>query len=70
MTIKDCEIETAFRYPPRDEEDGFQRGASAIDILTIKIKLPGGLATYTIDLPNGMKKSIESAESLRVNSGA
>lgn len=57
--IKNVKIETGFRYTnPRSARSG------SVDILKLSIPLPGGVANYEIDLPGGVKESLEFAAAL------
>lgn len=57
MTIKNVELETGTRY----SEDKY---GSTKPILTIKVKIPGGVATYEIDIQEDFKTSLEYAQGL------
>lgn len=66
MIIEKVVIETGTRYEKDGDEDDdhYIRTSKMIETLTLKIPLPGGLATYIIDLPKEMKENLEFAAQL------
>lgn len=58
MTIKNVELETGLRY----SEDKYK---DTTPILKIKVKIPGGLALYEIDISEDFKTSLEFAQGLQ-----
>jgi hypothetical protein len=56
MELNNVKIKTSVRF-----EDDL---AEVIDTLEIEIPLPGGMASYVLDLPKGVKGNLELASQL------
>lgn len=65
VKIENVILETGIRYDEEDSErEHYSRLTKQVETLTITVPLPGGKATYLIDLPKGVKENLEMACSL------
>lgn len=60
VKIENVTVETDKIYNKTDDYNS----SESIEVLILRVKIPGGEAKYQLDLPKGMKESIENAVKL------